>query len=271
MIDNIKNKAKNLLENGDVQIVIGYAEGPDDSIIAHFAFKAEDVEKFIFNEACVQNLSVYLVKSEIKKIGKACIIAHVPAMRSILQIASENQIKEDNLIVLGISSDNKLLEFKGFKDIETYIATANFDFSEEDKNLLKKLDEKTAEERRVYWNSQFSKCIKCYACRAACPKCYCTRCQVEFNTPQLITVEATPMGNLEWHVMRAMHLAGRCVNCGDCGRACPMSIPIHLLNFKTVETVKDKFDVTAGTSAELDSVMSNYKPDDKENFIKHGL
>jgi Fe-S oxidoreductase len=99
--------------------------------------------------------------------------------------------------------------------------------------------------------------------------CYCGRCQTDFNQPQLITADATPLGNLEWHTMRAMHLAGRCVTCGDCGRACPVGIPIHLLTIKAAKTVKESFGVDAGTDADMVSVMSTYEKDDKEDFIKH--
>jgi ferredoxin len=67
--------------------------------------------------------------------------------------------------------------------------------------------------------------------------------------------------------MRAMHLAGRCVNCGECSRACSEKIPINLLNYKTILTVKDKFNVYAGTDSGLHPVMSSFEVDDKENFI----
>jgi len=269
MIENIKDKVKKLLESKDVEVAIGYADGSDGEVIAHFAFTSEEVDKFIIDDRCIQNLAIYLVKGEVKKIGKACIIAKLSTMRSILQISSENQLKEENFVCLGITDDGKILEFNGYKEIEDYLSSAKLDFEESDKNLLAELNNKPINERQDYWTDQLSKCLKCYACRASCPMCYCERCQVEFNQPQIITVENTPMGNFEWHVMRAMHLAGRCVNCGDCGRACPVGIPIHMLTFKTSETVKNKFDVSAGTKADLESVMSNYKPDDKENFIKH--
>lgn len=269
MIENIIKKTKQLLEDKEVNIVIGYAEDSEGEVMAHFASKPEDTESFIFDQRCIQNLAVYLVKGEVKKLGKACIIANISTIRSILQVSSENQLKEDGFLCLGISGNNTMIEFKGFEDIEKYISSIDLNFDKDHKELLDLINSKPINERQKYWTDQLSKCIKCYACRASCPMCYCKRCQVEFNQPQIITIEATPMGNFEWHVMRAMHLAGRCVNCGDCGRACPMDIPIHMLTIKTVETVKNKFNTIAGTKSDLESVMSNYKPDDKENFIKH--
>ena len=44
-----------------------------------------------------QNLAVYLNKHEVRHFGKPAIIATLPVMRAILQMASEFQIKEDNV------------------------------------------------------------------------------------------------------------------------------------------------------------------------------
>ncbi|MFA5780939.1 MAG: 4Fe-4S dicluster domain-containing protein [Bacteroidales bacterium] len=268
-MESIRKKAKELLEKNAVQVIIGYGEGLDKSVSAIFVRKPENAETLIFDDRCVHNLAVYLLKNEIKALGKPCIIAHLAALRTILQLASEHQITEDDVLVLGVTHKGELMEFAGFKDIEKYIASANIDISENEKEIINKLEAMTREERWQFWVEHLSlKCIKCYACRAACPMCYCSRCQVEYNQPQWITVEATPVGIIEWHITRAMHIAGRCVSCGECYRACPMNIPINLLNYLTVLTIKEKFNVSAGTSADLDSVMSSFKSDDKENFIK---
>lgn len=266
-MDELRKKVKELLEKGEIKVVIGYGEGPDNTIIANFIRKPEYIDKLIYNDYCIQNLAVYLTKTEVKQLGKPCIVANLFALRSILQVASENQLKEKDFIALTISPEGKLIEFSNFKEIEDYVASSDLELPAKDKEMIEKLEAMTVQERWEFWTEELSRCIKCYACRAACPMCYCARCQVEYNQPQIVTVESTPMGNFEWHVIRAMHLAGRCVNCGECGRACPVGIPIHLLNFKTVLTVKEKFNSIAGTKTDLPSVMSNFNPDDKENFI----
>jgi ferredoxin len=98
--------------------------------------------------------------------------------------------------------------------------------------------------------------------------CYCSRCTVECNQPQWIPVPAHDLGNLEWNVMRAMHLAGRCVDCGDCSRACPVGIPLHLLNRKLISEVFTHFNARSGTAAKAENAMSVFKPNDAEDFIK---
>lgn len=50
--------------------------------------------------------------------------------------------------------------------------------------VARKLEQMTSVERFSFWEGEFSRCIKCYACRAACPMCWCRRCVVDNNQPQ---------------------------------------------------------------------------------------
>lgn len=267
-MDDLIKKAATLLTDGTVQVVIGYGLSPSGTVRAIFPRKAEEATRLVYTENCTQNLAVYLMKHEIKHMGKKAIVAPVPVMRSILQVASEYQLTEEEIYLLPVSPDGKLLDFNGFKAMEAYLATQDTGLKASEKEVLAKLEAMSMQERWEYWQNELNRCFKCYACRAACPMCYCTRCFVEVNTPQWIPVSANEIGNFEWHMLRGIHLAGRCINCGECGRACPLEIPIHLFTYKMVTDVKADFDVTAGMSAEMPSLLSSYKIDDKETFIR---
>ncbi|HEX2968371.1 MAG TPA: 4Fe-4S dicluster domain-containing protein [Bacteroidales bacterium] len=266
-MSNISLKAQELLESGKVQLVIGYEKGTTGVIRPSFISDPQKTEKLICDENCVQNLAVYLTKPEVRKFGKIGIVAKIPVMRSIMVLISEQQVKPDDIIVMGIDSDGSVLELPDMSVMQAYIERSDLTISPE---YRKKLDEIIAlkpEERFAWWKKQFEKCIRCYACRQACPMCYCTRCAAEVNQPQWIPVKATAHGNMDWHILRAMHLAGRCVGCGECGRACPVGIPCHLLSMHLSGKVFDHFNVQAGTSVKMHSAMSTYDPNDKENFI----
>jgi F420-non-reducing hydrogenase iron-sulfur subunit len=80
-----------------------------------------------------------------------------------------------------------------------------------------------------FWSGQFERCLRCYACREDCPMCSCTRCVADKTRPRWIDSSSTPSGNWLWNVTRALHQAGRCVECGGCTEACPVGIPLGAL------------------------------------------
>jgi heterodisulfide reductase subunit C len=266
-MDELRKKAKALLEAGTVKIFIGYEEGTGGKVRALFARKPEDTSKLIFDSRCVPNLAVYLTKHEIKAQGRMAIAATLPVMRSIIQLASEFQVSDANLTVIGLTPDNKTIDFKDLAEVESYIHKFEIEIDSKYSEVLEKLDKMDRSERWKWWINELSPCFKCYACRAACPMCYCHRCTVDFNQPQWIPVPSHELGNLEWHIMRAVHLTGRCIDCDACANACPLGIPINLLNKRLLEDARKHF---GGYQPMLkgDHLMSTYKPDDKENFIR---
>jgi formate dehydrogenase (coenzyme F420) beta subunit len=266
-MSNLVLRAKELLENKTVQVVIGYEAGPTGVARPAFITDGLKAESLIYDERCVQNLAVYLTKPEVKHLGKMAIVATLPVMRSIMMLISENQVVADDIAIIGISSDGTLLDIADIQVMQGYIEKSDLGNPPKYKELLAELVKLTPEERFAYWQKELAKCIKCYACRQACPMCYCIRCTVEVNQPQWIPVQANTHGNMDWHILRAMHLAGRCISCGECGRACPVGIPCHLLTMHLTDKVYNYFKVYAGTSAKMNSVLSTYEPNDKESFI----
>jgi Na+-translocating ferredoxin:NAD+ oxidoreductase RnfC subunit len=75
------------------------------------------------------------------------------------------------------------------------------------------------------------------------------------------------MGDLHWNITRAFHLAGRCISCGECARACPMDIPLNLLNLKISKEIFEQFSFQTGMDAEAPPPMATYKQDDDQSFI----
>ncbi|MCU0237444.1 MAG: 4Fe-4S dicluster domain-containing protein [Acidobacteria bacterium] len=263
----LREKARELLAAKTVQVVIGYGRGSGGSARAVFMRAPAQAAELIFDATCLQNLAVYLMKPEVRKLGKAALVATPAALRTILQLAAENQVADNSLLALAPVGED-IMPLATFAAIEAHVAAADHDLSAAEGAELGKFAAMGLEERRRFWEEQFSRCLKCYACRAACPLCYCTRCTVECNQPQWIPVPAHDLGNLEWNVMRAMHLAGRCVNCGDCSRACPVGIPLYLLNQKLISDVSSVFQARSGMAARSDNAMSTFKPNDPEDFIR---
>jgi formate dehydrogenase (coenzyme F420) beta subunit len=133
---------------------------------------------------------------------------------------------------------------------------------------IKELEEMPAEQRWAYWKEQFSRCIRCYACRQVCPACFCKRCFVEETEPAWISPLPKWQDNLMFQVTRMIHDAGRCTDCGACERACPVNIPLRSLSKKMEEIVAELFDYRAGTDKEAPPLMAAYEPQEAEDLIR---
>lgn len=266
-MNELIEKVKQLLTDRTIDVFIGYEKGSANRIRAIFARNADQAGKLVYDGNCTMNLAGYLLKHEVKHLGRIGMLANVAALRSIMQLASEFQIKDKEMVALIINNDGSLTQFNDFQTIEDFLENADTGITADETEKIRRLEAMTVSERWDFWNKEFDKCIKCYACRAACPMCYCHRCTTDVNQPQWIPVASHELGNLDYHLMRAMHLAGRCVNCGECANACPMDIPLNLLTYQLIEPIKAGFGATAGMKADAVYALSTFKPDDKENFI----
>ena len=266
-MEALQAKARELLTRGAVKVVIGYGKGTGDSRRPIFVRTADHAGDLVLDTACTQNLATYLTKHEVRALGRLAVVAIPSTLRSILQLAAEKQLREENVLALAVI-DGGVSELTTFNAIEETVATIPDSISDGDQKLIARLMAMSVPERRAFWAEELGRCVKCYACRASCPMCYCERCTMDCNRPQWIPVASHAIGNLEYHMVRAMHLAGRCVECGTCGAACPVGIPVHLLTFFAEQTVRRQFGQKGGASAKLDYAMSTFKPDDKEEFIR---
>jgi formate dehydrogenase subunit beta len=132
---------------------------------------------------------------------------------------------------------------------------------------MEAFDAMKPEERWAYLSEEMNRCIRCYACRNACPLCYCPECFVDATLPQWIGKSTDASDTMIFHLMRAYHVAGRCVACGACERACPVGVDIRKLNRKLLKDVKDLFGYEAGLSLDEVNPLATFRPDDPEQFI----
>ena len=266
-MDKLQQICFDTLTSRLVNLVIGYEIGSNKQPRPVFISKPEQCAGLYFVDHCTHNLAVYLTKPDVKKAGKVAVICTLPALRTIIQLENENQVKEDNLVLIFPKNKDEIEVISNFKTLEETINRAQTIIDNQTNEEIDRILAMPLQERYQYWNDQFSKCIKCYACRAACPLCYCTRCTIEINQPQWVHVPSSPIGNMEWHIMRAMHMAGRCADCDACRKACPVDIPLNLLTKFLIRDIKENFGETS-ESPDKKNLLSTYKPDDKENFFR---
>jgi len=267
-MEALQNKARALLEAGTVQVVIGYAAGSDpERVRAVFVRRPEQASQLIFDARCRQNLATYLLKPEVRALGRPTLVCVPGTLRALLQYGVENQLTDEAVLAL-VVTDGAVTELPRFAAMEEYLAGLPRGLTPQQQAELDRIDGLTPAERWAFWSAELQRCVKCYACRAACPLCYCARCITDVNQPQWIPVSSDPLGNLEWNIVRAMHLAGRCVDCGSCADACPEGIRIDLLNRVLAREALQQFGAEPGFSLRKEYALATFKPDDKEEFIR---
>ena len=129
-----------------------------------------------------------------------------------------------------------------------------------------RLEAMTADERFAFWQNELSRCIRCNACRDACPACTCEKCV--FDNPNSGVENKSPANDFEeklFHIIRAYHVAGRCTDCGECSRVCPQNIPLHLLNRKFIKDMNDFYgEYQAGAEVGGRAPLVDYTTEDLE-------
>ena len=133
---------------------------------------------------------------------------------------------------------------------------------------IETLEAMPQEQRWKFWKDEFSRCIRCYACRSVCPSCFCKRCFVEESEPQWVLSGPRWQDNLMFQVIRNIHVAGRCTDCGECERVCPVNIPLRSLAKKMYELVDELFQFKAGMDKEASPLMSHYEQEEAEGLIR---
>ncbi len=311
-IDKIKEIAKSLLEDGKVDMVIGFRKGTVPMINEPcIARTSADVDNFVWNSSCGINLANYLTNRK-EKIG---IVAKGCDSRNIVNHIIENKIKREQLTIIGIpckgmvdrSKVNQLVagDIENVIEKEDAIIISGSDFEQTvkkadvlsvncsicthrnpvifDELVAKEVDEQKdvnryedvnkieamdPGEKWNYFEDMFKSCVRCYACRNACPLCYCPTCFVDEAKPQWVGKSQEPVDIWTFHFLRAYHCAGRCTDCGACVRACPMDIDVRLLTKKLEKDCFEMFDWEAGLSVDKRPPLDVFNAGDPDGFIK---
>lgn len=309
MQEKLIKKAKSLLADGKVQKVLGWKKGLFDEDITPAVFtSAEELDKdFVFNKYCKANLSKYLVKItreiEVKKSttrmnntmakqrdpnaqdapipSEVVLVFLKPSdTYSFTQLLKENRITREDVYAVGVPCQDTLdggelcESCTGKKHVscdELLGVDGNEEASPNTKRMeeVSKLEAMTSEQRFEFWRNEFSRCIRCNACRNVCPACTCEKCVFDNNA--LYTTQKVAETSFEenlFHIIRAWHVAGRCTDCGECSRVCPQNIPLYLLNRKFIKDINEIYgEYQAGADMESKPAMITFKEDDAEPSI----
>jgi len=134
-------------------------------------------------------------------------------------------------------------------------------------STIKEFSAKTRKERWKIFEDELARCIRCYACRNACPNCYCKECFAEETKPKWMGATNSPSDIIFFHIGRIFHQTGRCVDCGACVRACPIDLNLRLFTRILVDEAKERFGFEPGLSLEEPLLFGTFSLSDRSECM----
>ena len=316
-MESLKEKlmqiALKLLVEDLVDAVLGFQRGTIPMMSQPILIREpKHADRLHWNSFCATNLANYLPQRR----DRVAVVAKGCDSRNIVLLTLENQIKREQLYVIGVpcqgmvdrhrvlarlngreplvvSETSDHLSIKG-EAFEETLERAEYlrqncvicthrnpviydelvtDLIPEQVDIdryqdIQAVENKSADERWHHFEELLAPCIRCYACRNACPMCYCPVCFVDESMPQWLGKSIDPTDTRTFHFLRAYHLAGRCTDCGNCEVACPMGIKVRQLTKKLEKDIRDLYGYEAGLSLEEPPPLDTYRPDDPQEFIR---
>jgi formate dehydrogenase subunit beta len=296
---SIRVRARELLSLGEVSCVIGHERSARGRTRPAFVYDAADADRLVWDQTCHHNLTVYLRDRMAKDAQgemppRVAVVAKPCDVRALNVLIHEGQVVRNSVFVIGVACPGMLNSASGpgSKDRQSggegtasaleiqehcqrckervplfYDAlvgeASRVKVPEETWAEVVELEAMTPADRLAFWTGQFDRCIRCYACRQACPGCYCFECVAEQADPLWVGIAHRVPEKAFFHVMRAYHLAGRCVECYACDQACPVHIPLSLLNRKIAKEVKALFGYVAGGDSESPPPLATFRKDEE--------
>ena len=290
LTEKIRAKVQELLQTDPdtgqpaIGCFVGYEEGTRGRVRPTFVYEPEDVDRLIWDDRCTHNLTVYLHQfhhdlgrrflereGESPRVG---ILVKPCDSRSLNVLLYEKQVERDRTYVIGLTCEGVQaggqLQERCRRCSERVPLAYDLVMGEVPKAIgsralasqgdadVARLEGMSVRERLAFWTKEFDRCIRCYACRQACPACYCSECTAEQLDPSWMSIAIDLPQKQFFHVMRAYHLAGRCSGCNACEEACPMQIPLSLLYRKIAQEVEDLFGYKTGLDAKTPPPLATF-------------
>jgi formate dehydrogenase subunit beta len=249
MSEKIEGHVSELLKQGKIRAFVGLKK-ENGQIIPHLFTDATDLDGFYTGNkdgigAIRYPLNKVLVQMS-QKYPDAIfgILVRGCDERGLKELYKWNQLNPEFIVPVGLACPKELAEVcecikpypDAFIDGEQVPGIGN--------KTVEKVNALKISDRFIYWLENFSRCIKCYGCRNICPMCFCNECSLEDMA--LIETGRIPPESPIFHLTRAVHMAGRCIDCGLCEEACPVDIPLRTLYKKVAEIIEGHYSYRPG-------------------------
>ncbi|OPZ15358.1 MAG: 4Fe-4S dicluster domain protein [candidate division BRC1 bacterium ADurb.BinA364] len=277
MQDEIRSLVRQKLEAGEIDLFLGYGQGTLPGRVKPLEISdPNQAGQLIWNENCDHNLTNYLVRHKGKTVG---ILVKPCDSRTLVTLIKENQVERARVWALGVRCPGVKSQVDGKAQLQIQCLSCDIrtppladavvgpEVDPGAVDLDDPFERMTPKERWERFRADMERCIRCYACRNACPVCYCKVCFVDQAMPTYVSPGNDTVDSAFFQIGRLMHIAGRCGECGACTRVCPMNIPLGKLTRKVAHFLEKTYGAKAGMSLEEPDAFGAFSPDDDNSMF----
>ncbi|HHV79220.1 MAG TPA: 4Fe-4S binding protein [Firmicutes bacterium] len=300
----LRARVRQLLESGQISLFLGYERqeslpGILPSSVPCIIRDPSDVARLVFDRVCHRSLVKYLLDLPTggdSKERRAGLVVRGCDSLALQRLIQDHRVSREEVYLLGIPCTG-MVDKRKLSKVYPQSPSVSLESILDDTCLgcdthnpviydellcekvseapssvvdfvqVRRLEALSPDERYKVWEAEFSRCIRCFACRNVCPACDCRQCTLESNDPGWITKHTSISEQFMFHFIRAFHVAGRCVGCGECERVCPMGINIGELNRKFMKDIRELFGRDNPKMPRDVEPLGKFNPDDPEEFL----
>lgn len=177
--------------------------------------------------------------------GKIAIITRRCDEKALAELVKRKYVDEKRIVKIGLAcSEEQIKKCRCNDPVPSNVAVGEPHEGMKDDELALALSKRSPEDRFSFWVDQYKKCNKCFGCTLNCPVCFCDDdCVLEDRT--FVAEPSVPPG-LSFHMIRSFHMADKCIECGECERACPAEIPLLTMRKLLAKDMKEVFGFAPG-------------------------
>ncbi len=246
MIDRARKVVEEALEE-DTEGVLALRSA-DGAVGPHLFRRGDDLQELVLTPryalaTVIRTIQAHAPDARIAAVLRGC------EERALVELAKRRQVDLEKVRVLGLAcTEEEARECGCVASRPSVVMIGDAVEPEGVRRPLRALPPGEDGARLAFWREQYSKCIKCYGCRDVCPVCACEECMM--GEHEWVEGGSLPPTFATFHLIKAYHMADRCVECRECEAACPVSIPLTELYGRVLRDVERRYGYVTGADVE---------------------